>query len=89
MSSNFEQGLLISFFEGFLREDCPTISLVDIGCSGDIDPLWQSVGSKLKAVGVDPLLETIETLRENNTNSNIKYIAGSVSVWVFAHIDSK
>ena len=29
-------------------------TLIDVGCSGGIDPIWQLFGPRLKAFGFDP-----------------------------------
>jgi hypothetical protein len=49
--------------------------LVDIGCSGGIDPVWRSFGIRLRALAIDPNIAEIERLKSAETNSGIRYLA--------------
>ena len=46
--------------------------LLDIGCSGGINPMWRIFGDRLLALGVDPNIEEVERLkaRENRLALN-------------------
>jgi methyltransferase FkbM-like protein len=54
--------------------------LIDVGCSGGIDSRWKCFGNNLKAYGIDPVLGEIESLNENESNPNIKYIPGYIGL---------
>ncbi|HET9387961.1 MAG TPA: FkbM family methyltransferase, partial [Gemmatimonadales bacterium] len=49
--------------------------LVDIGCSGGINPLWRSFGSRLRALGIDPSLAEVERLTSAETHPGVRYLA--------------
>lgn len=53
-------------------------SLLDVGCSGGIDPVWRRFGTSLIAIGVDPLISECKRLQEQESNSNIRYIPGLI-----------
>ena len=67
---------------GFLKYVAGALSgdftLVDIGCSGGIDPTWRAWGSHLRAFGFDPNLAEIERLTAAETLQGVKYIAAFV-----------
>ena len=49
--------------------------LVDIGCSGGIDNVWRSFGSRLRALAIDPNVAEIERLKGVETHPKIRYLA--------------
>lgn len=49
--------------------------LVDIGCSGGIDSVWRSFGSRLRALAIDPNIAEIERLKGSETHPGIRYLA--------------
>jgi FkbM family methyltransferase len=49
--------------------------LVDIGCSGGIDPVWRRFGRRLRALAIDPNLAEIERLRAAEADLRIEYVA--------------
>jgi hypothetical protein len=51
-------------------------TLVDIGCSGGIDPVWRRFGRRLRALAIDPNVEEIERLRSGETHRGIRYVSG-------------
>ena len=51
-------------------------TLVDIGCSGGIDPVWRRFGPRLRAIAIDPNLSEIERLATTETHPNVRYVAG-------------
>ena len=53
-------------------------TLVDIGCSGGIDPTWRAWGSSLRAFGFDPNLAEIERLTAAESLPGVKYIAAFI-----------
>ena len=53
-------------------------TLVDIGCSGGIDPTWRAWGSRLRAFGFDPNLAEIERLTAAESLPGVKYIAAFI-----------
>ncbi len=48
--------------------------LIDVGCSGGIDPIWRIFGESLSAVGFDPMIEECERLLKKEKNPNVKYV---------------
>src|SRR5437879_8943507 len=54
-------------------------SLLDIGCSGGIDPRWRSFGANLRALGIDSSQAECERLRQAETNANVEYVAAFAS----------
>jgi len=79
-----------------LQETCPLIelynklevpyifSLVDVGCSGGIDPIFKKIGGgeyvQFRALGIDASVDEIERLRRENTDQRIYYIDGIVGL---------
>lgn len=57
-----------------------SFTLLDIGCSGGIQPAWRVFGQRLKAVGFDPNIEEVERLRANETLPGVSYEAAFVGV---------
>jgi hypothetical protein len=56
-------------------------TLVDVGCSGGIDPVFSRLGTKLRALGIDASIDEIKRLRvAKNTNQQIHYIDGLVGL---------
>jgi hypothetical protein len=51
-------------------------TLVDVGCSGGIDPIWRSFGPRLRALAIDPNVAEIERLTGLETHPGIRYLAG-------------
>jgi Methyltransferase FkbM domain len=49
--------------------------LVDIGCSGGIDSVWRSFGTRLRALAIDPNIAEIERLKGVETHPGIRYLA--------------
>lgn len=54
--------------------------LLDIGCSGGIDPVWREFGTHLTAIGIDANVAEIERLKVTEANPRISYEAGLVGV---------
>jgi hypothetical protein len=50
-------------------------TLVDIGCSGGIDPIWRSFGARLQAVAIDGNVSEIERLRRAESDPAVTYVA--------------
>ena len=48
--------------------------LLDIGCSGGIDRQWRRLGSRLRALGIDPDTREIERLRTREKHPLITYV---------------
>jgi hypothetical protein len=61
----------------YLSETFPDheFMLVDVGCSGGIDPIWRRFGSRLRALGVDPNVVEMERLAGTETHPGISYVA--------------
>lgn len=50
------------------------VAIVDIGCSGGIDPALRQLEPRLCGVGVDPLVPEIERLRQIEQNPKLTYV---------------
>ena len=50
-------------------------TLVDIGCSGGISPIWNQFGATLCALGFDPDVQDVERLRQAETRKGVTYVA--------------
>ena len=61
-----------------LRQERFTV--VDVGCSGGIEPVWRIFGDRLRAVGFDASVRECERLAKEETNPDIRYIAAFVDV---------
>jgi hypothetical protein len=55
-------------------------TLVDVGCSGGIDPAWRLFDKRLTAYAFDPSRYEIERLAAAETNPNVHYINGFVGL---------
>ena len=55
-------------------------TLVDVGCSGGIDPAWRGFGGKLVAVGYDPDIDECERLQAGEDLPGVRYVAGFVGI---------
>jgi len=62
-------------------------TLLDIGCSGGIDPTWRAFGDRLRALAIDASVAECERLRKAETNKGIEYLAAFVSDSPTAKID--
>ena len=49
--------------------------LLDVGCSGGLAPRWSAFGSRLRAVGFDPLVAEVDRLTKLNDHPGIAYEA--------------
>ena len=63
---------------GYLTEALGSteFTLIDIGCSGGIDAIWRSWGSRLRALALDPDIVEIDRLRRAETLPGVEYLAG-------------
>jgi Methyltransferase FkbM domain len=57
-----------------------TFTLINVGCSGGIDPIWRVFGDKLRAFGFDPNLHECERLQKLEANQHVQYVAGFVGI---------
>ena len=55
-------------------------TLVDVGCSGGIEPIWRLFGHRFAAVGFDASVSECRRLQAEETHSNIQYVAGFVGI---------
>ncbi len=62
-------------------------SLLDVGCSGGIDPRWRAFGAALRALAIDPSVAECERLRQAETNRDIDYVTAFVAATPTARID--
>lgn len=55
-------------------------TLVDIGCSGGIDPAWRVFGGRLRAIGFDASIDECERLASIEVSPGVQYAAGFVGL---------
>jgi len=55
-------------------------TLLDVGCSGGIDPSWRQFGKHLRAFGFDPSLSEVERLNADERSDSVEYIPCFVGV---------
>lgn len=56
----------------------PSMTVLDVGCSGGIDPVWSPYFDFVDAIGIDPLVAEIARLRQTNGNPRHRYFDGFV-----------
>jgi hypothetical protein len=54
-------------------------AMVDIGCSGGLEPRWRAFGDRLRAIGIDASASECERLASIESNPEVSYIAAFVS----------
>src|SRR5215472_12870566 len=55
-------------------------TLVDIGCSGGLEPIWREFGERFAAVGFDASASECRRLQAEERNPNVRYVAGFVDI---------
>src|ERR1044071_4521464 len=50
-------------------------SLLDVGCSGGLDPVWRSFEPKLQALGIDASVTECRRLAALERNPDVAYVA--------------
>lgn len=55
-------------------------TVIDVGCSGGIDPIWRLFGSGLRAFGFDPNLEECRRLNAAETLHGVEYVPAFVGL---------
>ena len=55
-------------------------TLLDVGCSSGIDPVWRIFGNSLRAFGLDPNIDEIARLSASETAEGVSYIPAFVGV---------
>ena len=53
--------------------------LLDVGCSGGIDPRWRVFGKRLKALAIDASVAECERLQKGETSPDVEYVAAFVA----------
>ena len=56
----------------------PQLVLIDVGCSGGIDPAWTPYAGFVRAYGIDPLVGEIERLKARDGGGRARYFDGFV-----------
>lgn len=54
-------------------------ALLDIGCSGGLDPKWRAFGNRLTALGIDASESECRRLATEERNPDVSYVAAFVS----------
>lgn len=57
----------------------PLLSVVDVGVSGGLSPVWRKWGSRLRALGIDVIVDEIDRLTRIETNPAVHYVAARVA----------
>lgn len=55
-------------------------ALIDIGCSGGLEPIWRDFGDRFAAMGFDASIEECRRLAAQETNPNVHYVPGFVDI---------
>ena len=55
-------------------------TLIDVGCSGGIDPIWRVFGRNLRAFGFDPNIAECERLSATEKLPGVKHVAAFVGL---------
>lgn len=55
-------------------------TLIDVGCSGGLDPIWRTFGSGLRAFGFDPNRGECERLQRSEKNPAVRYFPMAVGL---------
>jgi hypothetical protein len=55
-------------------------ALVDVGCSGGIEPIWRLFGERFAAIGFDASVSECRRLATEETSPNVHYVAGFVGL---------
>jgi methyltransferase FkbM-like protein len=61
-----------------LREE--RFALIDLGCSGGIEPIWRLFGDRFAAIGFDASASECRRLVAEETSANVHYISGFVGI---------
>jgi hypothetical protein len=61
-----------------LKEE--NFTLVDIGCSGGIEPVWRLFGERLAALAFDASISECRRLQAEETHPNVRYVAAFVGI---------
>ena len=64
-----------------------TFRLVDIGCSGGIDPVWRSFEPRLQALGIDASVTECRRLAGQERNPDVSYVAAFAARTADTRID--
>jgi Methyltransferase FkbM domain len=62
----------------YLLDHIAHLTVVDVGCSGGLDPAWAVCGDKLRAIGFDPIEAEIAVLTAAETRPGVRYRWGYV-----------
>ena len=62
-------------------------ALLDVGCSGGIDPRWRAFGSRLKALAIDASVAECARLQGIERNPDVEYVAAFVAGMAGKKID--
>ncbi len=66
-----------AFVAGSLRTE--RFSLLDVGCSGGLDPAWRAFGTRLRALGIDASETECRRLAAEEKNPDVTYVASFVA----------
>lgn len=55
-------------------------TLVDVGCSGGLEPAWRAFGDRLRAIGFDASASECRRLAAEEANPDVHYVAGFVDI---------
>ena len=68
-------------FPAFIGQRLATerFRLLDVGCSGGIDPVWRAFEPRLQALGIDASESECRRLALHERNPEVSYVAAFVS----------
>src|SRR5262245_988397 len=68
---------MASSFPALIAESLKTekFRLLDIGCSGGLDPLWRAFEPRLQALGIDASVTECKRLTKLEHNPDVAYVA--------------
>lgn len=55
-------------------------TLVDVGCSGGIEPIWRIFGDRFAAIGFDASVAECRRLEAEESSPNVHYVSGFVGI---------
>lgn len=76
---NYANRLPALFTKKGLFEEEP-FTLIDVGCSGGLDIVWDRFGDGLVAHGFDPKIDQVERLNECETRPKVQYHANMIGL---------
>lgn len=71
---NYHARLVPHMVQAGVFKDAP-FTLIDVGCSLGLEGYWRLFADRLRAIGIDPMIEECERLQREETNPAVQYLA--------------